>query len=108
MDGLTYEMLGLNRNSIGHWLPALCAAVDKQSFFKVPKTRVIKVPITMLQLSRLDYGLLTPGTMEVPAARWRSCTPRFEPKRAVRKGGSFLCPKRHLSPVPKHKIEYLN
>ena len=65
LDGLTYEMLGLNRNSIGHWLPALCAAVGKQSFFKVPKTRVIKVPITMLQLSRLDYGLLTPGTMEV-------------------------------------------
>lgn len=65
LDGLTYEMLSCNRNSIEHWLPALCAAVSKQEFFKVPKTRVIKVPITLLQLSRLDYGLLTPGTLEV-------------------------------------------
>ena len=40
-------------------------AISKQGFFKVPKTRVIKVPITLLQLSRLDYGLLTPGTMDV-------------------------------------------
>lgn len=65
LDGLTYEMLGQNRNAIGNWLPALCSAVQKQTFFKVPKTRVIKVPITMLQLTRLDYGLLTPGTMSV-------------------------------------------
>lgn len=65
LDGLLYEMLGRNQNSIGHWLPALCEAVKGQAFFKVPKTKVIKVPITMLQLTRLDYGLLTRGTMDV-------------------------------------------
>lgn len=65
LDGLTYEMLGRNQNSISNWLPALCAAVKAQTFFKVPRTRVIKVPISMLQLTRLDYGLLTRGTMEV-------------------------------------------
>lgn len=75
LDGLTYEMLGCNRNSIEHWLPALCAAVKHQTFFKVPKTRVIKVPITLLQLSRLDYGLLTPGTLEVVD---RFCYQAFE------------------------------
>ena len=65
LDAITYEMLSRNRNSISHWLPALCEAVGRQDFFKVPKTRIIKVPITLLQLSRLDYGRLTSGTMKV-------------------------------------------
>lgn len=65
LDGLTYEILGMNRNAIGNWLPALCAAVRNQDFFKVPETTVIKVPLTLLQLSRTDYGMLTPGTMDI-------------------------------------------
>lgn len=65
LDPLTYEILGLNKNNMSQWLPALCNAVKDQDFFKVPKTRVIKVPLPLLQLSRLDYGELTPGTMEI-------------------------------------------
>lgn len=65
LDPVTYEILGMNRNAMGHWLPALCSAVKNQDFFKVPKTRVIKVPMPMLQLSRLDYGLLTPATLNI-------------------------------------------
>lgn len=65
LDGITYEILGMNRNSIGFWFPALCEAVSCQDFFKVPKTRIIKVPLTLLQLSRMDYECLTPGTMDI-------------------------------------------
>ena len=54
-----YEILGMNRNSMGNWLPALAKAVMKQKFFKMPETTLIKVPIPLLQLSRLDYESLT-------------------------------------------------
>lgn len=65
LDGLSYEMLSMNPNAISHWLPGLAAAVSKQNFFKIPKTKVMKVPMTLLQLSRLDYGLLTPVTKRI-------------------------------------------
>lgn len=65
LDSLTYEMLGRNPNTMGFWFPALKAAVDRQKFFKVPETKIIKVPMPILQLSRLDYGLLTPATLRI-------------------------------------------
>lgn len=39
LDPITYEILGCNRNSIGHWFPPLKTAVDKHPFFKVPETK---------------------------------------------------------------------
>lgn len=65
LDGISYEILGMNKNSMGYWLPALIEGVQRQGFFKVPRTKIIKVPLPMLQLSRLDYQTLTPGTMDI-------------------------------------------
>lgn len=65
LDAVTYSILGMNQNSIGNWLPPLVEAAQKQSFFKVPATTVIKVPITLLQLTRCDYMELTPATLAV-------------------------------------------
>lgn len=65
LDPLTYEIIGRNMNSMGHWLPALAAAVGKQDFFRVPATKVLKIPVTLLQLTRMDYAGLTPSTKAV-------------------------------------------
>lgn len=65
LDGITYEILSMNQNAIGNWLPSLVEAAQKQTFFKVPATTIIKVPITLLQLTRCDYMELTPATLAV-------------------------------------------
>lgn len=69
LDPVTYEVLGMNRNSIGHWFPALKAAADSQYFFKVPVTKIVKVPLPLLQLTRNDYFSLTPTTLDI-VNRW--------------------------------------
>lgn len=69
LDAVSYEMLGMNRNSIGHWLPQLVAAARGKGFFKVPATKIAKVPLTVLQMSRLDYSRLTPSTKAI-VNRW--------------------------------------
>lgn len=65
LDAVTYAILEMNQNSIGHWLPPLVEAVQKQKFFKVPATTVIRVPMTLLQLTRCNYMELTPATLAV-------------------------------------------
>lgn len=65
LDCVTYEILGMNRNSMGHWFPPLVQAAMGQDFFRIPKTTLIQVPMPLLQLTRLDYMLLTPATMHV-------------------------------------------
>ena len=60
-----YEMIGTNPNSMGHWLPQLVAATKNNRFFKIPATTIVKVPITLLQLTRLDYESLTPTTLQI-------------------------------------------
>ena len=65
LDPITYEMLSMNPNSMGYWLPPLIDGIQRQNFFKVPETKVIKVPITLLQLSRMEYADLTPGTKDI-------------------------------------------
>ncbi len=65
LDGLLYEMLGTNPNSMSHWLPAIAEAVHSTGFFKIPKTKIMRVPLAVLQLTRLDYNTLTPGTMDI-------------------------------------------
>ncbi|MCM1236629.1 MAG: hypothetical protein NC489_41665, partial [Ruminococcus flavefaciens] len=65
IDCVMYGILGQNRNSMGWWLPPLVQAVAGQDFFRVPKTTIIQVPMTLLQLTRLDYMSLTPATMKV-------------------------------------------
>lgn len=65
LDDITYAMIGTNPNSMGHWLPALAKAVGKQEFFRIPETTIINVPVTLLQLTRMEYGQLTPTTIQI-------------------------------------------
>ena len=65
IDPIIYKMLGQNPNSMGFWFPKLKEAIDSQDFFKVPKTKVQKVPMEILQLSRLGYETLTPTTLKI-------------------------------------------
>lgn len=55
LDGIMYEMLGLYDTSMGNWLPALVDGVSKQDFFKVPATTIIRVPLPILQLTRMEF-----------------------------------------------------
>lgn len=71
LDEVLYEVIGTNPNSMGHWLPALEKACEKQSFFKIPETKIARVPLTMLQLTRLDYMSLTRATLDIVDA-WAS------------------------------------
>lgn len=65
IDPLLYAMLGTNPNAIGYWLPAVAETAAEQSFFKIPKTTVVRVPITVLQLTRMDYEGLNATTRRI-------------------------------------------
>ena len=65
LDALTYEIIGTNPNSMGHWLPQLVEAYRGKHFFKIPATTIAKVPLTLLQLTRQEYGGLTPTTLSI-------------------------------------------
>ncbi len=65
LDGIIYSMLSQNKNSMGYWLPKIVDEVDKESFFKIPKTIIIKVPMTLLQLTRLGYEELNRTTLDI-------------------------------------------
>ena len=64
LDPITYKIIETNPNSMGYWFPELVEKC-KDSFFKLPKTTIIKVPITLLQLTRTDYQSLTPITIKI-------------------------------------------
>lgn len=65
LDALAYRIIGQNRNSIGHWFPELVSAYRDSGFFRIPATTIAKVPLTLLQLTRLDYHSLTPSTIQI-------------------------------------------
>ena len=65
LDPITYEIIGTNPNSIGHWFPQLVNATKDSDFFKLPRTSFLKVPITLLQLTRQEYQLLSPTTIKI-------------------------------------------
>ena len=65
LDPILYEMLGMNPNAMSNWLPHVAAAAAKHGFFRIPETHIAKVPMPILQLSRLDYESLTPTTLEI-------------------------------------------
>lgn len=64
LDPITYEILSQNPNSISKWLPALNDA-NTEKFFQIPDTTIIKVPMTLLQLSRKEYESLNPTTIRI-------------------------------------------
>lgn len=65
LDPITYKMIDTNPASMGFWFPTLSDAVSKQDFFKVPETTIRKVPLPILQLTRVDYFSLTPTTLKI-------------------------------------------
>lgn len=71
LDSVTYEIIGTNPNSMGFWFPALVEAEkslverEGQFFFKLPSTKIVKVPITLLQLTRNEYMGLTQTTLNI-------------------------------------------
>jgi hypothetical protein len=69
LDPVTYEIIGMNKNTMGYWFPALKNAVSKQCFFKIPETKILKVPLPLLQLTRCEFGSLTPTTIDI-VNRW--------------------------------------
>ena len=65
LDPVLYAMLGQNPNAMSHWLPQITSAATKHGFFKIPETRIAKVPMPILQLSRIEYNELTPTTLKI-------------------------------------------
>lgn len=65
LDGLTYSMIDQNPISMGYWLPKITDAVDSEGFFRIPATKIIKVPLTLLQLTRLEYTELSRTTLDI-------------------------------------------
>lgn len=89
LDEILYRVLDRNRNSIGNWFPQLAEAIKKQEFFQIPNTTIIKVPLTLLQMARLEYMSLTKSTREIAN---RFCTKVFhleEDKEYFIKNGVF-------------------
>ena len=57
-----YKILDNNINQIGYWLPKVAGI----SSFKIPDTKIIKVPLSLLQLGRVfEYSELTPTTFKI-------------------------------------------
>ena len=75
LDPVLYAIIDQNPNSMGFWFPALRQAVEMQDFFKIPDTKIAKVPLPILQLTRLDYFSLTPTTLKI-VDKW--CQKVFE------------------------------
>lgn len=65
LDSVIYAMLGMNPNTMSNWLVPLAEANSKHKFFKIPDTTIIKVPLPILQLTRLDYCTLNGTTRNI-------------------------------------------
>lgn len=65
LDAVTYEMLSMNKNSMGYWLPKMIKPIEDEGFFLIPNTKIAKVPISLLQLSRLDYTSHNKTTFDI-------------------------------------------
>ena len=89
LDSITYEIIGMNPNSMGCWFPALKKAVMQQDFFKVPETKIVKVPLPILQLTHLDYFSLTPTTLHIVDAWAREAFELDENKTYFIKTGTY-------------------
>lgn len=78
LDPVMYLMLDMNPAGMGHWLPALVEANEGKTFFRIPKTTIAKAPLTLLQLSRVEYESLTAATLDV-VDRWAQATFGLDP-----------------------------
>ena len=66
LDEVTYELLSYDPNSMSKWLPPIAKKVREHNFFKIPKTKILKVPMTLLQSTRTaTYNELSPISIEI-------------------------------------------
>lgn len=65
LDPIMYEILNKNISSMGYWLPEMIKAIEKDGFFLIPSTTIVKVPLPILQLTRLDYTSLNRNTLDI-------------------------------------------
>lgn len=65
LDPILYEILGINPNSMEHWLPQAAQAAWDSETFAIPNTTFINVPLPILQMSRLQYETLTASTLNI-------------------------------------------
>lgn len=66
LDEITYQIIGMNQTSMGYWLPKISGAVESEGFFKIPGTKILKVPLPVLQLTFVDsYNDLTRTTLDI-------------------------------------------
>lgn len=66
LDNLTYSMIDTNPSSMGNWLPWMIQPIHDGGFFKIPKTKIIKVPMSLLQLTKgVEYHELTRQTLDI-------------------------------------------
>lgn len=65
LDPIIYHMLSQNANTMSKWLPPLIQANKKHGFFQIPKTIIAKVPMTLLQLTRIEFETITPTTKAI-------------------------------------------
>ena len=66
LDEMTYELLSYDPNAMSKWLPPIADQVKEYNFFKIPKTKILKVPMTLLQSTRTaTYNELSPISIEI-------------------------------------------
>lgn len=66
IDEVLYRLLHFDPNAMSNWLLPIKTVVDKIGFFKIPKTRIIKVPLTLLQSTRVyEFRDLNPLSLEI-------------------------------------------
>ena len=66
LDSFVYELLNHDPNTMSNWLFAIKEVVDQTNFFKIPRTRIIKVPLALLQSTRVyEYQELSPLSLEI-------------------------------------------
>lgn len=65
LDDISYRIIGKNQVSMGYWLPKIAPVVDYEGFFKIPDTKIMKVPLPVLQLTFAEYPTLTRATLDI-------------------------------------------
>ena len=65
LDEITRRIIATNKISMGYWLPNIVEPALDNGELKIPKTTILKVPTTMLQLTRSDYPELTRTTLDI-------------------------------------------
>src|SRR5699024_3806787 len=66
LTGKLYKRLADNPNSLYNWFPPLVDAIKKsKSNFKIPETKVLRLPIELAQFIRLEYQKTSQGDREL-------------------------------------------